>query len=265
MAAKARPALEAVKATETPEPIDFRDGSRGETWNTDAPMALRLLRVRRDLRTEELFKHFDLGRGGSFDAFSIHKLARTVEDVLNSHGLFSDWRTTKWFRNGNCTHVEGVYTITCVDADGEVVEYPAVGEGVDGGDKGTGKALSTARKNAMIAAFNLGVGVDIEEEQPDAEPEEPRSQSTVQQTTQDPTFPINFMGKVEPVPLSQCAAWVTRLISTMNAQMFENFRNANLQVLTDIRTAHADIGNRIAIAMHQRKQALGIAEQQAAE
>ena len=129
------------------------------TWNTGWNIARRLLEARRRLRGTQLWQQFELQR--SFDAFSIHTLARGVEQVLCDVGVISAFAITKWQKQGNTTVVEGVMRFESVD-DGTFREYATVGEGVDPDDKGLGKAISYARKVGMVSAMNLGIGIDNE-------------------------------------------------------------------------------------------------------
>jgi hypothetical protein len=129
-------------------------------WDRNDSLWKRKLRVAEQLRKADLFAQFEDGEKG-YTAFTIHKVAPLVETLLNEQGLVSSWSTTRWERNGAFTFLEGTFTIRNVDND-EVDEVSAFGEAAREDDKGSGTALSTARKNAMIAMFNLGVGIDIE-------------------------------------------------------------------------------------------------------
>ncbi len=152
-----------------------------ETWNTDWGIHRRLLEARKRLRKTKLWETFKVQR--EFESFSIHKVAPEIEAVLNDLGVITTFAVTKWSKGGNITIVEGVLSFCCVDQDGESFDVPTVGEGADNGDKGFGKAISYARKNGLIAAFNLGVGIDNESEDVKAQPApEPTFHGAPQQT-----------------------------------------------------------------------------------
>ena len=132
-----------------------------------APAAQRLRRklidARRKFREEQtsFSKHFDLHRG--FEAFSVHILAGNIEPVLNDMGVMTECQVLKWEKQGNVTVVE--CRLDFVDAETEeVFSVRTVGEGVDGSDKGIGKAISNARKQGHIQAFNLAIGIDVEDD-----------------------------------------------------------------------------------------------------
>jgi hypothetical protein len=148
---KRTPATEALEAT---SPFE---------WDTSAPFFLRLVLVRNEIRDLALWRRFDPGADGGYDAFSIHILAREIESVLNARGLFSEFRSTKWHRANITTIVDGEFRIVCADT-GEERSYPVCGEGADNYDKGMNKAISCARKNGFIQAFQLALGRDIETE-----------------------------------------------------------------------------------------------------
>jgi len=121
----------------------------------------KLLEARKQLKSATLSKHFDLHRG--FDAFSVHLLAAGIEPILNDLRVVTEFQVTKWEKSGNTTLVEGRMEFIDVD-NGSVVSIKTIGEGVDGSDKGVGKAISNARKQAFIQAFNLAIGVDVEDD-----------------------------------------------------------------------------------------------------
>ncbi len=122
----------------------------------------KLLQIRQDLRNgdTQLSKHFNLYNG--FDAFSVHLLAGGIEPMLNASGIISETQVLKWHRNGNITVVECRFDLVDTET-GETRSYLTIGEGADGSDKGVGKAISNARKQAHIQALNLALGVDVED------------------------------------------------------------------------------------------------------
>lgn len=169
---------EEIKEAAAPEPT--------ETWNQHWGIRRRMLEARKLLRGTQLWQKFSLQR--DFDAFSIHPLARGVEEILGQVGVISSFSVTKWSKGGptgNVTIVEGIVQFVDVD-NGEVLEYPTVGEGIDNGDKGIGKAVSYARKMGLISGMNLGIGVDNEAtdtaQQPNTPPGPPMSGEPQQKT-----------------------------------------------------------------------------------
>ena len=139
--------------------VPAKGASTSETWNAHWSIGRRLLEARRNLRGTQLWQQFQLDK--NFDAFSIHVLARGVEEVLCDVGLISSFHVTRWQKEGNTSVVEGILRFEDVDS-GQTRDYPAVGEAVDDSDKGFGKAISYARKMGMVSALNLGIGIDNE-------------------------------------------------------------------------------------------------------
>lgn len=145
----------------------------GAPSGSDKPsIASKMLDVRKQLRGTKLWEQFQIQR--SFEAFSIHTLAMEIEPLLNEHGLVSSFHVDRWTRNGNCTVIEGTWWIEDTET-GLEAQFPGIGEGIDNSDKGLSKAISTARKNAMICALNLGIGKNIEEDNITSEPETPQT------------------------------------------------------------------------------------------
>ncbi len=70
------------------------------------------------------------------------------------------------------------YKVVNIDKPREFVESYAYGDGIDTGDKATGKALTYARKYVLIDIFNLSKGEDPDEE---ASPNEGYNKSKKQQ------------------------------------------------------------------------------------
>lgn len=147
----------------------------GATWNKRWSLGRRLLEARKALRGTKLWEQFELQR--SYDAFSIHVLARGFEEVMTEVGVISSFHMSSWQKNGNVTIIEGFIRLSNVDNLAEYMDVPALGEGVDNSDKGSGKALSYARKAGMVSALNLGIGVDNEASNEQAQPEEARTVS----------------------------------------------------------------------------------------
>jgi hypothetical protein len=150
-----------AQITSNPESREPEPELPAEVWRGDWGIHRRLLEARKILRTAQLSETFKIPKMRDFEAFSIHQLADECERVLNELGVVSDFATTKWFKSGNSSIVEGVTTFRCVDSD-ETHSIPSVGEGIDGSDKGFGKAVSYARKNGYISAFQLAVGTNNE-------------------------------------------------------------------------------------------------------
>jgi hypothetical protein len=65
-------------------------------------------------------------------------------------------------QDGNRTEVIATYRIVNVDDPSDFVDVQSVGYGVDRQDKGPGKALSYAKKYALLQAFLMETGDDPE-------------------------------------------------------------------------------------------------------
>lgn len=150
------------------------------------PLIGKLLQIRKSLRSggPALSKHFDIHRG--FDAFSVHLLAGGIEPLLNAVGVITETNVVKWSRSGNVTIVE--CRVDLVDTEsGEMRSYTTIGEGTDGSDKGVGKAISNARKQAHIMIYNLAIGVDVEDDD-----QKSTGVNNMQAVTQQYPMPVTF-------------------------------------------------------------------------
>lgn len=74
-------------------------------------------------------------------------------------------RTTQYgTSNQFYIRLKATYRVVNIDKPEEYVESYAFGDGIDSGDKCTGKALTYARKYVLIDLFNLSKGEDPDEE-----------------------------------------------------------------------------------------------------
>ena len=214
----------------------------------------RLLSAKIELRTMKLWDEFQDER--AYEAFSIHKIAPGVETVLNGHSIVSDFTMTRWAKNGNMTVVEGVYVLTCVDTEVSV-SVVSVGEAADDSDRGIGKALSAARKNAMNQQFNLGIGQNIEATRTKAQPEQPTmgSDSNVQPPLG--AYRIDLGGMVQVIARDSVAAMVRQLFMGYRAPtQVDDFMAANAEELKRLWSDNKQIGLQISQMASSCKEAL---------
>jgi len=209
----------------------------GEDWDPHANIRLRRLRIGADLRHAEMFKHFDTGRAGKFDALSIHKMARECEKAAAAHGATIDFCVTKWTRNGNVTHVEGLLVLTSVDQPEDTYALACLGEAADNGDKGVNKAVSSARKNGLTGMFNLSVGIDVEEEHVDSTPETKVQEGAPQQHTMAAGplpgwYRIKYLnGSHQDFDPTQFFTVISGVIITLRPQDVDTFLRINQEAL----------------------------------
>jgi hypothetical protein len=176
------------------KPIPRESDDPADTWKHGWKIERRMLEARKHLRGTKLWKSFSLQR--DFEAFSVHELAKGVEEALGKAGVISSFTTASWQKQGNLTVVVGTYQVMSVDDRKDFLAYETIGEAIDNGDKGIGKAVSYARKNGMVSALNLGIGTDNEESDEKAQP---YAGPTMSGTTKAPP-PKDASNNVPPQP-----------------------------------------------------------------
>lgn len=183
-----------------------------QKWKKADPLALRILRARRALRSSRLSEQFQ-GESRDYDAFSIHLIANACEEALADQGVIASSSVSSWSQDGNKSLVVLDTTLECVDRD-ERRTVRSVGEGVDQSDKGFGKATSYARKNGFVQALNLGLGTNNEASNE-------RAQTTRPSRTSAPAAPGAGYALILPngSPESDIPAvlFVTRVVEVISA------------------------------------------------
>lgn len=199
------------------------------TWDVNAGIHLRLLKARIELRGTKLWKEFQGGER-TFDAFSIHELAATTEEILAKHGVVYSFSVTRVDVGGPARLVEGDAIFIAAEREDDEVgrEYRVhtVGEGIDDSDKGFGKAISYARKNGLIQGLNLAIGIDNEASTQKAAPKpngaaphpQPQPAPAYDPVSQDPPkFTFTFVGNQYELIPSQIIDSVQKFLKSRTA------------------------------------------------
>lgn len=115
----------------------------------------------------------DTGKGKSYKAVSINDVVDSLIPVLAKYRLVvvpgakeiieqTQLTTTTQYgeRQQFFIRLRAEFTIVNIDKPTETLTVCGYGDGIDSGDKATGKANTYARKYALIDAFNLSKGDD---------------------------------------------------------------------------------------------------------
>jgi len=115
----------------------------------------------------------DAGKGGKYKAISINDVVDSLIPVLAKYRLVviptdkeiieqTQLTTTTQYgeRSQFYIRLKASYDIVNIDKPDERLTVSGYGDGIDSGDKATGKANTYARKYALIDAFNLSKGDD---------------------------------------------------------------------------------------------------------
>jgi hypothetical protein len=103
--------------------------------------------------------------GLQYSFVSHDAVTKLVRPILQSHGIVYYPRDLHVSQNGNRT--EAVFTVRFENMDdrADYIDVATFGYGVDGQDKGPGKAMSYGVKYALLKALGLETGDDPERDQ----------------------------------------------------------------------------------------------------
>lgn len=106
---------------------------------------------------------------GLFPYASHNRVVRTFQPHFCKAGVFVATTVKNHVREGNLTSVTLKIKFVNIDAPEDFVEIEAVGQAVDAGDKGPGKAVSYAFKYGLLKMFCVETKEDTDD---DASPQE---------------------------------------------------------------------------------------------
>lgn len=119
----------------------------------------------------------DTGKGRSYKAVSINDVVDSLIPYLDKYRIvivpsdkeiIEQMQITQKSQYGDKNQfyirLKATFKIVNIDKPDEFIEVSAYGDGIDSGDKCTGKADTYARKTALIDAFNLSRGDDPDRE-----------------------------------------------------------------------------------------------------
>lgn len=120
------------------------------------------------------------GRGTGYMAVSERDVIDAVKKVETGNGIYSYPVSRKIVESGQLEsetqygkrttfylRVETVYRFINVDKPDEYIEVTAYGDGMDPGDKATGKAMTYADKYALMKAYKISTGDDPDKDASD--------------------------------------------------------------------------------------------------
>lgn len=132
----------------------------------------RMLAIQSELQT--VAKNLSVSTGkSSYKAVSERDVIDAVKPLEEKHGIYSYPKERKIVEhdflektyNGNTTksfylRIEVTYEFINVDKPTETLCVTAYGDGIDTGDKATGKAMTYADKYALMKAYKISTGED---------------------------------------------------------------------------------------------------------
>jgi hypothetical protein len=123
--------------------------------------------------------------GMQYSFVSHDKVTGAIRPLLVKHGIACWPAAMEVKQEGNRTQLQCKVIFASIDDPADCIEVESIGYGIDGQDKGPGKAISYAVKYAWLKTFALETGDDPDNDQhvkfeppalvkATAEPEEPR-------------------------------------------------------------------------------------------
>ena len=144
-------------------------------------LAQALLKVMGEISHLQTDKQVGTG-GSSYKGLSDQKATGTIRKALIKYGIIAlqsqvleETTTENWLEqneyNGRITQKAKIHvftrvrsTITLIHAEsGESTQIQAVGHGIDSGDKAAGKAMTYAKKNALLNSLLISTGLDADD------------------------------------------------------------------------------------------------------
>lgn len=123
----------------------------------------------------------DTGKGKGYKAVSEADVLRNIKPIEHKHRVFSypcmrnviesgefitsfEVKGEKKERKQLFLRIETVYRFVDMDDPNQFVEVTTYGDGLDSGDKATGKAMTYADKYALLKAYKIVTGDDPDQE-----------------------------------------------------------------------------------------------------
>lgn len=143
------------------------------------PMNLyqRLAAATAEMETVAKNLNVDTGKNKSYKAVSERDVIDAVKKVEAKHGIYSfpvdrkiiesetlETETQYGKRTTFFLRVETVYRFLNIDKPEEYIEVTSYGDGMDSGDKATGKAMTYADKYALMKAYKISTGDDPDQD-----------------------------------------------------------------------------------------------------
>lgn len=143
----------------------------------------RLLKITEELKTVEKNLSVQVSAKNSYKAVSERDVLDAVKPLEAKYGVYSYAYDRKIIDSGELTSIkkdyqtgeikeqkqlymrlEVTYRFVNVDNPQEYIEIKTYGDGIDTGDKSTGKAMTYADKYALLKAYKISTGDDPDQE-----------------------------------------------------------------------------------------------------
>ena len=156
---------------------------RKEKMENNLNIYQRMAMITAELQTVN--KNLNVGTGKStYKAVSERDVLDAVKPLEKKYGIYSYATDRKVIDSGEITstkkdyqsneryeakqlylRIEVTYRFVNIDNPGEYIEIKSYGDGIDSGDKATGKAMTYADKYALLKAYKISTGDDPDQEE----------------------------------------------------------------------------------------------------
>ncbi len=229
----------------------------------------RLLKITEELKTVEKNLNVPVSAKSSYKAVSERDVLDAVKPLEAKYGVYSYAYDRKIIENGELVsnkkdfqtgeikeqkqlymRLEVTYRFVNVDNPQEYIEIKTYGDGIDTGDKATGKAMTYADKYALLKAYKISTGED-----PDQEPSDELKKINTEKATPKQISMLldNYKGedltkllrgnnieKIEDMPKAKATELIGKILEMKKRKAQESMYDGILQGIMN-----EDAGDRI--------------------
>ena len=112
-------------------------------------------KINRVMARVGVVKYEDKRVNNQYSYLSHDAVVRSVRQQMVIEGIVMRLAVADMVQNGNRTELKAAFHFVNTDDPQDFVEVQSIGFGIDGSDKGPGKAISYAKKYSLLTCFLL--------------------------------------------------------------------------------------------------------------
>ena len=199
----------------------------------------RLLKITEELKTVEKNLNVKVTDKSSYKAVSERDVLDAVKPLEVKYGVYSYAFDRNVIDSGVLTstikdyevkqlylRLETIYRFVNVDNPTEYIDIKSYGDGIDTGDKATGKAMTYADKYALLKAYKISTGDDPDQEPSDelkaykddkaSEKQIAMLKSYYQGEQLQKLLAYNKLSKIEDIPKAKASELIKKIMEKQN-------------------------------------------------
>lgn len=199
----------------------------------------RLLKITEELKTVEKSLNVKVTDKSSYKAVSERDVLDAVKPLEVKYGVYSYAFDRNVIDSGVLTssrreyevkqlylRLETIYRFVNVDNPTEYIDIKSYGDGIDTGDKATGKAMTYADKYALLKAYKISTGDDPDQEPSDelkaykddkaSEKQIAMLKSYYQGEQLQKLLAYNKLSKIEDMPKAKASELIKKIMEKQN-------------------------------------------------